>query len=318
VAPPLEGLFKRISCVATAFALGSATFATASTARKPAPPSGELVLDLANPIVTAKIGDVPLRLMVGFEQKAVVELNPSAAKKLPVAFEPGFEADVGRTTLPGIAASAPMTIGGRTMPVLLSSHGRDCCETADGTISPLLLPYARLRFVRSGPPAALPELDFTMEESEERGLEVRQATRVAPIFVQFSLDRPDTVATSSGGAILAQAYGGHFEGGYVPTVAAFGIERPARTIVLDRPATLAGFHFDRLRTRIADFAGHYELPRDSAEQGDIVVSRRVAPQRAWPVILIGRDRLDRCTEIVFDTLTRRLTLRCAFESSATR
>ena len=78
--------------------------------------------------------------------------------------------------------------------------------------------------------------------------------------------------------------------------------------------TLAGFRFDSLRVRTAvHLGGGYQLPRDRAEPGDIVVRKRVRPQEAVPIVLIGRDRLDRCSEIMFDTVSRSLSLRCPFE-----
>jgi hypothetical protein len=81
-----------------------------------------------------------------------------------------------------------------------------------------------------------------------------------------------------------------------------------------RPARLAGFRFDRLPVRTADFAGKFEYPVDPDEpenDDDIVVKKRMVQQRAWPVVIIGQDRLGSCGEALYDAIAKRLTLRCA-------
>jgi hypothetical protein len=297
----------------------AASAAPARTPKAP-PPTGELVLDLADPIILVKIGHVPLRLRVGLEQKRLIELNPAAVERLRAdppdrdfRFEDGFDAQVGRETLKGIEATAAVRINHRDLLVLLSSHGRDCCPGADGEIGIGLLPYATIRFVRpGGVTKPRRSADFLIEDSDERGPETMVPVGARQIAVQFAFDRPDSVATASAGAILATVHGGHREG-QGSTVAAFGVMRPTTTLILKRPAWLAGFRFDRLPVRTADFAGHFSFPEDPDEPGDIVVRRKTPQQQAWPVMLIGRDRLDRCSEARYDTIARRLTLRCAYD-----
>jgi len=287
-----------------------------ATARKaPPPPTGEIELDIGDPVVAVRINGVPFRLRVGLDQKNLVELNPAAAARSGLPFEPGFAADVGRVSLPGIAATAQLDMAGRRTPVLVSSHGRDCCAGVDGAISPLLLPYARVRFMRYGAANQDDMRTFNMTGDDEHGLQVPTPIGPEQVYIAFSLDRADSVASSSAGAILAKAHAGRLTGTGRETVAAFGIGRPARTLTFGHAFTLAGFRFDRLTVRTADFAGHYDFPTDPAEPGDIVVKRRIRQQEAWPVILIGRDRLDRCSEIAFATQTRALTLRCDFRAA---
>ena len=290
--------------------------------RKPPPPTGELVLDLADPVIMVRVGHVSLRLRVGLEQKRLIELNPAAVDRLRAAppdrmfrFDSGFEAQVGRETLKGIEATAAVRINGRDMLVLLSSHGRDCCAGLDGEIGIGLLPYATIRFVR--PASAEPQrsADFLIDDSDERGPETAIALGDRQVSVQFAFDRPDSVATASAGAILATVYGGHLAG-EGSTVAAFGISRPTSLLTLKRPVRLAGFRFDHLPVRTADFAGHVAFPEDPTDPGDIVVRGKTTQQAAWPVVLIGRDRMDRCSEALYDTVARRLTLRCAYDGAS--
>ncbi len=303
------------------FLLASLAAAPVLATEGPPPPTGELVLDMSDPVLEVRIGRVPLRLRVALEQKRLIELNPDAAERLRdnppdrrFRFEDGFEAQIGREVLHGIQAAAPVTLNDRKMLVSLSSHGRDCCQGVDGEIGIGLLPWATIRFVREGAPPPTRSARFMIDDNEAHGPQTNIAVGRSSLFVQFSLSRPDSVATGAAGAILAREYGGKLaEPG--TTVAAFGIERPTAMMTLRRPASVAGFGFDRLPVRAADFAGREKFPTDPDEPADIVVRRKVSQQEAWPVVLIGRDRLDRCSEARFDAIARELTLYCAEEGA---
>lgn len=282
-------------------------------ARRAKAPSGTLTLDMDAPFVTAEIGGQTLRLRVAPEQKRLVELNRAAADRLDLPFEKGAEAEVGRVTVPAITAGAKLRIDGREIMAQIVSHDRDCCADADGEIAMSLLPYATILMIRTGAPAGLPERHFLIEDSLERGPETRLTIGGKELFAAFSLTRSPSVATWSAAVILAGAYGGKLQAGPTAMLAsAFGVERPVRTLRFDRIANVAGFGFDSLPVRIADFGGHYDFAPDAdAMPTDIVVKGRSSPQEAWPLVLIGRDRLDRCSELRFDNLAKTLTLACA-------
>lgn len=278
---------------------------------------------MADPVISLSVGRVPLRLRVGLEQKRLIELNPAAVDRIRAdpptrkfRFEDDLDAYVGRTVLKSIGAVAPVTIHGRNLLVTLSSHGRDCCRGVDGEIGLGLLPYATIRFVRTGGAAmAGRRADFQIDDDSERGPEASVPVGAGSLFLQFSLSRPDSVATASAGAILARAFGGKL-GGEGSSIAAFGVERPTTMLTFRRPAELAGFRFSDIPVRTADFAGHFSFPEDPADSGDIVVRRKTSQQAAWPVVLIGRDRLDRCSEALYDTIAHKLTLRCDFDGAS--
>lgn len=294
-----------------------ATNAAALKPKVPPPPTGELSLDMDAPVIDVRIGDVPLRLRVALNQKRLIELNPAAADRLAAKppdrrfrFEPGFEALVGRERLKGVEAAAPITLNDRAMLVTVASHGRDCCEGVDGEIGIGLLPYAVIRFTRPGSAVPLHSAAFLIDDHDEHGPQASIQLGREMLFLQFSLDRPDSVATASAGVILARAHHGRLgEGG--STIAAFGIERPTTMLGFPRPITIGGFAYSKIPVRTADFGGRYSFPIDPGEPGDIEVRRKVAPQDPWPVILVGRDRLDACAEIRFDAISHTLTLLCA-------
>lgn len=283
----------------------------AEARERPAPLGGELRLSLADPIVTARIGDVRLRLRVDFDQRDYIELDPQAAARLPIPFEAGGDAEVGRVIVPGRMAITKLRIERQQAEIQLATHGWDCCEDADGIIGVALLPFQTVRFVGGESARSGRELIYPMSYSKETGLQIEQATPAGPILVQFSLWRGGAVATKAAGTILARAFGGRFDSGYSHIRGPFGVERPVRAMSLSQPARLAGFPVDRLQVRIADFGGRRRFPEEAAQQGDIVVRRKVKAHHDWPSILIGREYLERCSEVVFQTVTRTISLRCA-------
>jgi hypothetical protein len=273
----------------------------------------ELVLDLTDPVIEARIGETVLRLRVDLDRRNTIELNPGAADRLGLPFEPGGGALVGRIKLAERNAVAPVTIEGIAVPLNLSAFDRDCCAGTDGAIGPDLLPFDRVRFVRSGGVAGATERRFPLTRSDEAGLAVATPTPAGEVFVGFSLAYPGTLGTAAAGAILAQAYGGRLVGQRFDVAPAFGVSRPAQRIAFARAVDLAGFPVAELPVRVADFRGSHALPEEPATAGEILVERRgPRGQTAWPSILIGRDRIDACAEILFERAPLAITLRCAF------
>jgi hypothetical protein len=291
----------------------------AGCAPHPEPPRilPELALDIADPIVEARIGEVVLRLRVDLDRRNTLELNPDAAARLKLPFQDGMGLSVGRIDLTERNVSAPVTFGGVTVPLTLSTYDRDCCTGSDGAIGPDLLPYDRVRFTRSGAADSSSERTLTLVSRAETGLSAVIPTAAGELFVGFSLGQPRTLATAAAGAMLAEANGGRFVGQSFDVAPAFGVMRPARTIAFDRPPNIAGFRIPDVPVRIADFRGDHELPHEAERDGDIVVNqRRRRSQTAWPAVLIGRDRIDRCSEILFRRAPMALSLRCAFDAVA--
>jgi hypothetical protein len=281
-------------------------------AHKRLPPSGELVLDAANPMILVQIAGVPLRLRVDLDQQDGIELNPAAAAALSaLKWEAGLDTDVGRVRLHSRIAPAILRIDGRDLPSQVAEHGRDCCVGSDGAIGPNLLPFANIRWRRTDAPPSTATRTLVLTASPMFGLSA--TGDIGKLRLRFALTQPQTVGTAAAGAVLAQGYGGHWNGAPGHVTLAFGVSRPARTIAFARTVELAGFRFDHLLLRISDYAGEARLPVDPVDPGDIVVTRHLDRQRPWPAITLGTDRLGRCAEIVYSAVPRTLTLRCAFD-----
>jgi hypothetical protein len=285
----------------------------ATVAPVPHPPQGEIALDAADPVVEAIVAGVLLRLRVDLSAHDTIELNPAAARRLALKYEDGPDVLVGRVLLTGRTAIASVRIGAVERRLQVVEHGRDCCAGVDGAIGPQSLPFGRVQWRNDDAPAATGELIMQLDDDDATGLSAASAQGTPTVRIRFAPDQRDSGATASAGALLAKSQGARWDGSETDTLAAFGVRRPARSMLLGRPVTLAGFRFDRLLVRTADFGGGEQLPADPIAPDEIVVTKRLPRQEAWPAVTIGADRLSRCARITFIAEPRSLTLACAFD-----
>jgi len=276
-------------------------------------PQGDLRLDAAAPIIEARLAGVAVRLRVDPSQWGAIELNPETAHRLPVVFEDGNAAMVGRTLLTGRAAHAMLEIGRLKLPVAISEHGRPVTRDADGVIGPEMLPFATVSWQRADAPPPTARYSFALDFDQDTGLGAIDPGVPGELRIHASFILPTSFATAAAGAELARDHQGRFDAPAAPIAAPFGLTRPARPLVFANAPTLAGFRFERLQVRIADFRGRRALPADAVAPDDIVVAKREAPQQAEPWVTIAADRLIRCVEVTYNAVPRTLTLACAFD-----
>lgn len=274
---------------------------------------GELAIDAGDPVIAAAIQGVPMRLRVDLGAHDTIELNPDAAGRLPLRFQDGPDMMVGRVRLIGRTAIAKVRIGSVERSIQVVEHGRACCAGVDGMIGPQQLPYGHTIWRNPAAPPPTGTVVLMLDDDGSTGLSAPVPRETARIRIRFAFWQAQSGATAAAGAILAGAWGGTWAGIEQQVPEAFGIERPARLVAFARPATLAGFRFDRLMVRTADFGGHEQLPTETAAADEIVVSQKLPRQEAWPAVTLGADRLARCAEIAFSAEPRTLTLRCAFD-----
>jgi len=279
-------------------------------AHKPQPPTGDLVLDAADPVIAVEIQKVPMRLRVDLDRQDSIELNPAAAARLPVQWYAGDPMDVGRIRLPSQVAGVVLNVHGRNVPAEVSQHGRDCCIDTDGVIGPDLLPFATVRWRNTAAPTPSARLTLPLETSEATGLSA--ASDAGKVRLRFALGAPETIATAAAGATFARLWDGRWSGAERRVRLVFGITRPARPMAFARPGQVAGFPLGHVLVRLSDFAGNSKLPTDPAQSGEFVIAHHLTHQLAWPAVTIGADRLSRCAEIIYTAIPRSLTLRCAF------
>ncbi|QJU57504.1 hypothetical protein HL653_06600 [Sphingomonas sp. AP4-R1] len=285
--------------------------AAPATARIKAPPQ-QIILDAADPVIAVELGGQPFRLRVELGQWDVIELNPAAAARLPLAWSAGRHISVGRVTLWGRNAETRLVIEDVKRQVLVAEHGRIAAEGADGVIGPDLLPHATILWRNVAAPADTGTIVLPLRLDERTGISAPAPALGPDMMLRFSPEADVSSGTAAAGAILAQRFDGHFAGASRPLPVLFGVTRPARPIAFGRVPVIAGFRFPDLLVRTADFRGDNALPAEDME-ADIVVARVERPQGAQPWVTIGRDRLSRCAEIAYSAAPRSLTLRCAFD-----
>jgi len=283
-------------------------------------PKGELVLDAASPIIDVVLAGTKLRLRVDPSQWGAIELNPDVATHLPVRFEDSGAAMVGRILLTGRSGPAILLFGQAKLPVTVAEHGRPIVSDADGVIGPEMLPFAYIRWRRADAPPAVASQTFALDFDENTGLGAIDPGIPGDFRVHVSFILPTSFATAAAGSALARDHQGRFDAPSAPIAAPFGMTRPARMLAFAHAVPIAGFRFDRIPVRIADFRGHNALPSDAApkgtivfEEGDIVIAKREPPQQAEPWVTIANDRLAGCAEVTYSAIPRSLTLSCAFD-----
>ena len=276
-------------------------------------PTGDIVLDVAHPLIAVRINGVPLVLRVDPAQWDAIELNPDVAHRLDLRWQGHRDIAIGRVTLPGRWASAMLETGVRKLPAIVAEHGRTATEGADGIVGPDTLPFASVRWRNAAAPPPTDVLALPLSIAVVTGLTATPPGLPVPVRLRFTLMREESEATAAAASLLAQRFGGHFTGEARPLPVLFGITRPARPLAFDRVPVLAGFRFPSIAVRIADFRGDNPLPVDPADADEIVVTGQDHPQPAQAWVTLARDRLSRCAEIVYRTAPRTLTLACAFD-----
>ena len=281
-------------CLARPLILAVSLVASPVGAHRPPPPPdlGTVMLDRADPAVEARVAGVPARLAVVLDDG--VFLAPAFAERVPLAWEKAGHEDVGRIRVAFRDAAGEIAIAGVVQPMRITVHDGPCCAGHDGAIGAADLPWSVVHLGRDG---AWPEQRFPAESDDQSGLNLPWRVGSGTIHVVLSPDLAETVATASAAAILAKAYGGHFEGQARQATLAFGVAREVRDMVLDRPAPLLGFRLERIAVRLADFEGSGKLPQDKAGEGILVRHAPQAPQHGWAAITVGRDLLGRCPRI---------------------
>ena len=286
-----------VARIALAASLTSVGFLCSANAAPVVMPELTLLPD-AGGIVQVLINNRPARLRVEFDADSIPVLNPDAAKRLGLksGLFVGARTSVGPIKLKGKVASASFASAGTSIKRRFVWFDRDVTSGADGVIGPSQLPYSAVTMqLRETRPD---DRDFPVPVAlnppglEVSGLYAPQLLEGATLFARFSLTRPTTLATASGGAILQRTIGGDYAGPVLQRVVHYGVQRPVRVLRLARPARMGGFSLTRTEVRGSAAADAAEMGGD---QDEIVVT---AQKDSRPgVVTLGRDVLGACASV---------------------
>lgn len=275
-------------------------------------PAADLVVDAAsNFTIDASVNGQPVRLRVDPETSGYVILNPAAVARLGLRRSMiGSRTRIGPVRLTGSSKVAMVSIGGVAGNRRVVWIDRPAIEGADGLIGPADMPYERVTFAIGVPRPGETAFDLALEFARSFGLYYPLTLGGRAFRFQFSLMKPDSLATAGAGAELATLYGGGWAGEARDQMIEFAVVRPVRPMALERPVELQGFRLARFLVRTGDNRGNLVLPADRGADPDEVVVTGESRQRAAFVVHVGWDRLSQCSSLVWDNRTHRIVLNC--------
>lgn len=238
-------------------------------------------------------------------------LNQSAAHQLGFkgsAIQGGYR--IGPIELVANSQAAQGVIG---IPGTYRFHwfDRDVAREAAGLISPALLPYDQVvvRLRADTLNGEIRSLRFRGPGTYGfSGGEAIIVVKGEDVAVGISTSRSETIASARVGALLLEQYGGRFEGASQDVEIRYGVQRPVRRLVLERPLAFAGVSIGSLLVRVNEL-GDASNRRDDADPEEVVVFGR-STRKSKLVLSLGRDALAACDSITFNNKHKRLDLRC--------
>ena len=273
--------------------------------------AAELAVDAAsNFLIDATINGHPVRLRVDPETSGYVLLNADAVARIGLRRSLlRSRTRIGPVRLDGWSKVAELSIGGVTGDRRMVWLDRAVVDGADGLIGPADMHYDRVTFTLGESRAGETRVELPLAFVRQAGLSYPLQAGDDVIHVQFSLIKPDSMATAAAGARIAERHGGQWAGPVREQPIEFGVSRPVRPLRLASPVELQGFGFDRFLVRTTDHRGGLDLPPEpDADPDEIVVSG--SRQQAMFALTLGLDRLGRCSRLVWDNVARTLALEC--------
>lgn len=275
--------------------------------------AADLVLDTGTgPYVEARLNGVTLRLKVQLDHEAAISLNPAAAARAGLGRGQGKSImKIGPMTLTGRFANAELTIDGTKVPAQLNWYNRDAASDADGTISPILLPFDAVRLETGQLRGPARTLSFATRVDKNHGIFVPVAVGGQAIAVRFSLVRQRSTSPAAAAAVLAQRFGGTIEESSLLEEIGFGVKRPVRQLRLSEPFTVGPLPIPALWVRVTDFRGDHQLPPTRpADNGVILVEGAPKSQKSLYRITLGSDVLNGCVAATYQKESGRLSFTC--------
>ena len=290
--------------------------APALAARKPVPPPPlpPLVMPGAAPVIEARIAGQPVRLTVDFGSDPLIMLGPAAVARLNLAADTRADGDtvdrgrfrvaVGQVSVAVPYSEEQVSIAGRSASVRVLAPATAPTEAgagSDGVIGLRLLPHdgVRLNF-RPRQPS-----DRVVTVAAEPGARSSSTKFDWPLPKGIAIEvelhplRPVSVASVAAASRLAEVGNGKLFGSPRRVLIGFGVARPVRSLVLDRPLAIAGVTVTTVDVRLFDWAGKAELPPDAEGDEAALVTGKRGRQRGWPILKLGRDVLGRCASIAW-------------------
>lgn len=253
-----------------------------------------------------------LRIRVDPGAPGYLVLNPAAVARL--GLKPsliGSRTSVGPIVLHGHTKSVKLRVDGATLQPRAVWIDRNVVEDADGVISPQELPFDTVSFRLRPQQRGEHTTALMMSYSNSAGINLEHPAGDKRLELRFTTIDRHSMATASAAAQLAAEYGSQWTGDSRPEPVRFGIVRPIRPMMLNRPLDLSGFKIRDFLVRIGDNRGDYSLPTEDGDPDEIVVTGKTkGKQPARLSLMVGQDTLSRCSSLSYGKGARVLTLQC--------
>ncbi len=190
---------------------------------------------------------------------------------------------------------------------------RDAFKDFDGVVGPTGIGYDLVRMtlrgaapgehvithpLRSFPFFGLVAAAFEIDVAGER------------VWVDFNLDRHDTLVNASTGKLLADHYGGALSGDPVNYRLFNSKIRPGRRLVLTRPFLIDGYTIGDIAVRIRPEAKSSIPDSTVVPDPDEIVVTANAKKKPRYAMTLGTDYLKNCSSITYDLRAKTVALSC--------
>lgn len=294
-----------------------AAAACAVGARLDTAPCPSLPVGTAGSILPMTVNGVPGRLLIdpdgmeeaicnfGFIRKA--GLRNHGTRPL---------AQVGPMKVDGAREFAAFRVNGRKLSRWVRWTVRPAVTNADCVLGPAGLAEDIVRFeIRPVEPGmteiALPFYDAPREWDDRS---VATSLRVArqEIGVGLSFRNKVTILSAPAALLLAPSLGGVVEGTARSARIEYGVYRPVRRLVVQRPLTVGPLSTTLIHVRVDDWgdANGVSAAVKGLGADDILVTGKIAQRWSLKKVAIGWGDLSRCASLVYDKPGRRIVLTC--------
>lgn len=289
--------------------------AAGAAARKPAGTAQRDLVVRRGDAVEMTINDKSVRIRFAPDAISVPTLNADTAQR--IGMKPsmiGYIYVIGPEKIEFRTDNVSYRAKNATFKRRTAFSNRQLANGTDGIAGPATFPFARTIFImrgsQPGDRAITLPLDTEMGRSQTS---VRIDVGGRPIYAAFSFDRRESLVTATGGKWIADANGGRFEGAARSAPILYGVERPIRSLRIDRPLKLGGLDIRNLAVRVSDMGNSRGIAEGltlDQDPNEIVVSagnkRKVPNQRLY----IGMDTIGHCASITYDFEAGSVTLMC--------
>lgn len=279
-------------------------------------------------LVEVRVNEQPATLRIDPAAPAMPLINRSVAEsahlKMKSSWGVGIGYAIGNTSVMSRTQVVRLDLGNGRIKRRVGWTSRPFAAVADGSIGPEAFPETIIRFQLRDPRVGAKTVSFPMDrDSTALGIFGNFSATFGqinvggePMRVRFDPYHARSLVTAGAGARLARSYDGAITGQTEPTEIFFGVQRPVRTLILNRPLELGRLMISSLGIRTTDDGSinsikEVGVPEQHVDPDEIVVTAKGKKRYTRrDTLSLGNDYLARCSSITFDRGEKVIRLTC--------